>query len=53
MKLALSVAIKCNIEPEPVWAAWGMALLKMGKYSEAKEKFNHCLGWHNPIVQFY
>ncbi len=44
MKLAINVATKCNIESDPVWAAWGMSLLKLGRYSEAKEKFNYCLG---------
>lgn len=40
MKLAIEVASRCNIEKEPVWAAWGLALLRMGRYPEAKEKFN-------------
>jgi zinc finger FYVE domain-containing protein 26 len=44
MKLALNVATKCNIESEPVWMAWGMSLLKMGKYTDAKEKFTYCFG---------
>ena len=43
MKLAITVATKCNLESDPVWAAWGLALLKLGKYSEAKEKFGYCL----------
>lgn len=42
MKLAIEVASRCNIEKEPVWAAWGLALLRMGRYPEAKEKFS-CL----------
>lgn len=43
MKLAINVATKCKIEAEPVWSTWGMSLLRMGKYTEAKEKFNYCL----------
>lgn len=26
-----------------MWTAWGLSLLKIGKYTEAKEKFNYCL----------
>ena len=44
MKLAIDVAEKCSIESEPAWAAWGLSLLKMGRYTEAKDKFNFCLG---------
>jgi zinc finger FYVE domain-containing protein 26 len=43
MKLATEVASKCGIEAEPVWASWGLQLLKMGRYTEAKEKFVFCL----------
>jgi len=43
MKMALEVATKCNIEREPVWAEWGLSLLEMGFFDEAKEKFKYCL----------
>jgi zinc finger FYVE domain-containing protein 26 len=43
MKLALDVATKCSIDAEPVWAALGMALLRMPRYNDAKEKFKYCL----------
>jgi len=43
MKMAIDVATKCNIESEPVWAAWGIALLELGRYPDAKEKFKYCL----------
>ncbi|KAL6058640.1 Nuclear pore complex protein Nup85 [Balamuthia mandrillaris] len=43
MKMAIDVATKCGIEAEPVWAKWGIALLKMGRYNDAKEKFKYCL----------
>eukprot|EP01117_Protostelium_nocturnum_P015330 TRINITY_DN5935_c0_g1_i1.p1 TRINITY_DN5935_c0_g1~~TRINITY_DN5935_c0_g1_i1.p1 ORF type:complete len:1897 (+),score=781.85 TRINITY_DN5935_c0_g1_i1:251-5941(+) len=43
LKLALDVASKCGIESEPIWISWGLSLLKIGKYTEAKEKFNSCL----------
>eukprot|EP01119_Soliformovum_irregulare_P019994 TRINITY_DN6426_c0_g1_i1.p1 TRINITY_DN6426_c0_g1~~TRINITY_DN6426_c0_g1_i1.p1 ORF type:complete len:1202 (+),score=377.45 TRINITY_DN6426_c0_g1_i1:319-3606(+) len=43
MKQAIIVAIKCDIECEPAWAAWGLALLRMGLYNEAKEKLSNCL----------
>ena len=44
MKLAMNVATKCTIESDPVWFAWGLSLLRLGKFSDAKEKFNYCLG---------
>jgi hypothetical protein len=44
MKLAMNVATKCTIESDPVWFAWGISLLRLGKFSDAKEKFNYCLG---------
>eukprot|EP01087_Luapelamoeba_hula_P024804 TRINITY_DN9571_c0_g1_i1.p1 TRINITY_DN9571_c0_g1~~TRINITY_DN9571_c0_g1_i1.p1 ORF type:complete len:900 (+),score=149.53 TRINITY_DN9571_c0_g1_i1:278-2701(+) len=43
MKLAIDVSTKCGIESEPAWAAWGMALLEMGRYNDAKEKLKYCL----------
>jgi len=43
MDEAIEVANKCNVEREPVWAAWGLSLLKMGKYEQAKEKFKFSL----------
>ena len=33
----------CRIEVEPVFAAWGLSLLRVGKLSEAREKFGGCL----------
>ncbi len=43
MDEAIEVANKCKVEREPVWAAWGLSLLKMGKYEQAKEKFKYSL----------
>eukprot|EP01088_Endostelium_zonatum_P017284 TRINITY_DN5017_c0_g1_i1.p1 TRINITY_DN5017_c0_g1~~TRINITY_DN5017_c0_g1_i1.p1 ORF type:complete len:2070 (+),score=517.04 TRINITY_DN5017_c0_g1_i1:625-6210(+) len=43
MKMAIDLATKCNIESEPVWAVWGISLLKIGRYNDAKEKFKYCL----------
>lgn len=42
MELALNVATRCQIESEPVWTQWGLALLSMGKYTAAREKFKYC-----------
>lgn len=64
MKLAINVATKCNIESEPgkiqntmtlsaAWAAWGLSLLKMGSYVDAKEKFTYCLGMRNGLYVIY
>ena len=50
MKLALDVATKCSIDAEPVWAALGMALLRMPRYNDAKEKFKYCLRTSHSFV---
>jgi len=41
--LAIEVATKTGIESEPVWAHWGLTMLTIGRYHEAKEKLQHCL----------
>ena len=43
MHLALDVCRACRIEVEPVFASWGLSLLRVGKLSEAREKFGGCL----------
>ncbi len=43
MQLAIDLAMKCNIESEPAWANWGLSLLSVGRYQEAREKFRYCL----------
>lgn len=42
--LAQEVSTKCILDVGAVWAAWGMACLRAGKYEDAREKFSHCLG---------
>jgi tetratricopeptide (TPR) repeat protein len=49
MEEAIEVAEKCFIEKEPVWIAWGLSLLSVGKYEQAKEKFRTCLTPQNEI----
>lgn len=44
LKFAIDVATKCNILPDPAWLAWGLSLLTLGKYPDAREKFKYCLG---------
>eukprot|EP00004_Rigifila_ramosa_P026571 TRINITY_DN8335_c0_g1_i1.p1 TRINITY_DN8335_c0_g1~~TRINITY_DN8335_c0_g1_i1.p1 ORF type:complete len:565 (-),score=171.69 TRINITY_DN8335_c0_g1_i1:49-1581(-) len=44
MTLALELCTKCGIETETVWGAWGIALLKLGKYQDARDKFKYCFG---------
>lgn len=44
LKFAIDIATKCNILPDPAWLAWGLSLLSLGKYAEAREKFKYCLG---------
>ena len=43
IKLALDISTKCKIDCNPVWAAWGLSLLRIGKYDDAKEKFKNCM----------
>lgn len=37
------VATKCGLDTHDVWAAWGLADLRLGAYAEAREKFKRCL----------
>merc|ERR1711871_1255357 len=43
IRLALKVCKICRIEEEPVYSAWGLALVHMGEFSEARKKFAACL----------
>ncbi|TSV02061.1 Zinc finger FYVE domain-containing protein 26 [Bagarius yarrelli] len=42
-QLAVEVSTKSGLDPSGVWHAWGMALLKAGCLSAAREKFARCL----------
>uniref|UniRef100_A0A3Q1CG55 Zinc finger FYVE domain-containing protein 26 n=1 Tax=Amphiprion ocellaris TaxID=80972 RepID=A0A3Q1CG55_AMPOC len=42
-QLAVEVSTKSGLDPGGVWQAWGMALLKTGILSAAREKFTRCL----------
>ena len=41
--LALEVATKCRLSSEPVFIAWGLALLELGEYAAARDKFARCM----------
>eukprot|EP01012_Entosiphon_sulcatum_P056281 TRINITY_DN7980_c0_g1_i3.p1 TRINITY_DN7980_c0_g1~~TRINITY_DN7980_c0_g1_i3.p1 ORF type:complete len:2788 (+),score=469.50 TRINITY_DN7980_c0_g1_i3:27-8366(+) len=41
MQMALEVAMKCNVDPQPIWVKWGLACLRLGLFEEAREKFRH------------
>jgi len=41
--LALEVSTKAGLDRTGVWAAWGKACLKAGKWQEAREHLMHCL----------
>eukprot|EP00943_MAST-04B_sp_MAST-4B-sp1_P005186 g5186.t1 len=43
IRLALQVCKTCSIEEEPVYSAWGLALVRVGLYKEAREKFSFSL----------
>ncbi|XP_069391514.1 zinc finger FYVE domain-containing protein 26 [Paralichthys olivaceus] len=42
-QLAVEVSTKSGLDPGGVWQAWGMASLKAGNLSGAREKFSRCL----------
>lgn len=42
-QLAVEVSTKSGLDPGGVWQAWGMACLKAGHLSGAREKFARCL----------
>uniref|UniRef100_A0A3B4V2U8 Zinc finger FYVE domain-containing protein 26 n=1 Tax=Seriola dumerili TaxID=41447 RepID=A0A3B4V2U8_SERDU len=42
-QLAVEVSTKSGLDPGGVWQAWGMASLKGGNLSGAREKFSRCL----------
>src|SRR5690606_21679238 len=39
-----------HIDPSPVWVEWGLSLLRLGRYEEAKEKFSSCLHRIDPLT---
>lgn len=41
--LALEVSTKSGLDRTGVWAAWGKACLKAGRWQEAREHLMHCL----------
>jgi hypothetical protein len=42
VKLALDVSTTCGLENEPIWLELGCALLRLGEYDLAREKFRFC-----------
>uniref|UniRef100_A0A670I0S3 Zinc finger FYVE domain-containing protein 26 n=1 Tax=Podarcis muralis TaxID=64176 RepID=A0A670I0S3_PODMU len=42
-QLAVEVSTKTGLDPGGAWHAWGMACLKAGNLSAAREKFSRCL----------
>ena len=43
MHLALELCQTCAVEVEPVYAAWGLALVRVGRFADARQKFAYCL----------
>ena len=41
-RLAMEVSTKCQLDTSAVWGAWGMACLKCGDFTTARNKFKHC-----------
>lgn len=47
----MEISTKCNLDPLGVWAAWGMAWLRVGNFEKAREKFKRCfLVWEKLIL---
>ncbi|XP_062973637.1 zinc finger FYVE domain-containing protein 26 [Elgaria multicarinata webbii] len=42
-ELAVEVSTKTGLDPAGAWHAWGMACLKAGNLTAAREKFSRCL----------
>lgn len=42
MQLALLLCHTCGAESEPVYGAWGLALLRAGRLAEARRRFERC-----------
>nr|XP_056707544.1 zinc finger FYVE domain-containing protein 26 [Euleptes europaea] len=42
-QLAVEVSTKTGLDPAGAWHAWGMACLKAGNLTAAREKFSRCL----------
>eukprot|EP00727_Mastigamoeba_balamuthi_P013691 m51a1_g8945 hypothetical protein (2135) ;mRNA; r:985425-992656 len=42
LRMAVDVAVRCNISPASAWARWGLSLLRHGRLPEAREKFRYC-----------
>ncbi|KAJ6250739.1 zinc finger fyve domain protein [Anaeramoeba flamelloides] len=47
IQMAMDLATRTHTNDQPVWEYWGLKLLKLGKYQEAREKFKHCLISYN------
>uniref|UniRef100_S4R9W8 Zinc finger FYVE domain-containing protein 26 n=1 Tax=Petromyzon marinus TaxID=7757 RepID=S4R9W8_PETMA len=41
--LAIEVSTKCGLDTSGVWSAWGMACMRAGCLSSAREKFSRCM----------
>ena len=42
-QLAMDISTRCNLDTQTIWFQWGMAYLHMGRYTEARDKFEKCL----------
>ena len=42
LELALEVSLKASVEAESVWLDWGLSLIRIGKYEQARKKLAHC-----------
>ena len=43
MQLAIDVATKTGLDPSTTWARWGLNLIRLGNYEEARRKLRFCL----------
>ena len=39
----MNLSTKCGLDPQKVWASWGLTELRRGSYKDARIKFERCL----------
>jgi hypothetical protein len=43
LELAFRVTANYVLDAEPVWAAWGISLIRASQFDAAREKFKYCI----------
>ncbi len=48
-KLAMEVSTKCQLDATAVWSAWGMACIRVGEFTKARNLLKHCF----QVTEYY